>query len=396
MAVFTFAVFFQPLAQTFGWSKSAIAFGATIISIMIMLVTPLQGFLISRFSPRRMILSSIPCFAAGLASMYFLTPNIWHFYLAWIVIPILGIGVWPISYLKIIGEWFDRRLGFAYGVANSGIGVGAALLPWLVGYITAAYGWREAYLGLGVLALLVWPVAFFMVGERAATFPARARTDTAADATLGDALRSRAFWIIIAAFALLGVLSATVLVHQIKILIDAGMSRQAATSFQSVLGIALIVARLGAGWMLDRIKASYVMATFALGGALASALYALGLGAQLALPCTILFGLAIGAEFDVLSYIVPRYQGRRVFGQVYGIVFSTFQLASAISVYVISVVREQYGSYAPALWVVSAAMIVCAGLLLLLGPYRFAPSELGLAKGTLPAGTPGERAADTA
>jgi MFS family permease len=144
--------------------------------------------------------------------------------------------------LKIIGEWFDRRLGFAYGVANSGIGVGAALLPWLVGYITAAYGWREAYLGLGVLALLVWPVAFFLVEERAPAFPMGAKTEPTADATLDDALRSRTFWIIIAAFALLGVLSATVLVHQIKILIDAGMSRQAATSFQSVLGIALIVA----------------------------------------------------------------------------------------------------------------------------------------------------------
>jgi len=395
MAVFTFAVFFQPLAQTFGWSKSAIAFGATIISIMIMLVTPLQGFLVSRFSPRRMILLSIPCFAAGLASMYFLTPNIWHFYLAWIVIPILGFGVWPVSYMKITGEWFDRRLGLAYGVVNSGIGVGAALLPWLVGQITAAYGWREAYLGLGFLALLVWPVAFFLVEERAAASPAGARAETVAAATLGEALRSRAFWIIIAAFALLGVLSATVLVHQINILVDAGMSRQAATSLQSVLGIALIVARLGAGWLLDRIKASYVMATFALGASLASALYALGLGAQLALPCTILFGLVIGAEFDVLSYIIPRYQGRRVFGQVYGIVFSVFQLASAISVYATSLVREHYGSYAPALWVITAAMIGCAGLLLLLGPYRFAPTELRLAK-PLPSDPPAERAADPA
>jgi predicted MFS family arabinose efflux permease len=395
MVVFTFGLFFQPLTQTFGWNNSAIAFGATIISIMIMLVTPLQGFLVSRFSPRRMILCSIPCFAAGLASMYFLTPNIWHFYLAWAIIPILAIGVWPVAYMKITGEWFDRRLGLAYGVVNSGIGVGAALLPWLVGQIMAAYGWREAYLGLGFLALLVWPVAFFLVQERAAAFPAAARVEAAAGATLGEALRSQSFWIIIAAFALLGVFSASVLVHQIRILVDAGMSRQAATSLQSVLGIALVGARLGVGWLLDRIKASYVMATFALGAALACALYAGGLGAQLALLCTILFGLAIGAEFDVLTYIIPRYQGRRVFGQVYGIVYSVFQLASAISVYATSVVREHYGSYAPALWALSAAMIVCAGLLLFLGPYQFAPSELGLAK-PLPADSPAERAADTA
>ena len=142
------------------------------------------------------------------------------------------------------------------------------------------------------------------------------------------------------------------------------------------MGAALIVGRIGTGWLLDRIKASYVMATFVLGAGFAAALYALGLGGQLALPCALLFGLVIGAEFDALSYIIPRYLGRRIFGQVYGILYAVFQIARAASVFAIGAAREHYGSYTPALWALTLAMAVCAALFLLLGPYRFAPSRL--------------------
>ncbi|GAA3310056.1 hypothetical protein GCM10020295_76120 [Streptomyces cinereospinus] len=62
-------------------------------------------------------------------AMYFLPDDISVFYLAWALIPVCGLGLWPVSYLRLTAGWFDRRLGFALGVANSGIGVGTVIVP---------------------------------------------------------------------------------------------------------------------------------------------------------------------------------------------------------------------------------------------------------------------------
>lgn len=76
-------------------------------------------------------------------------------------------------------------------------------------------------------------------------------------------------------------------------------------------------------------------------------------------------------QFDVLSYLIPRYFGRLSFGKIYGIAFAAYQLASAIAAYAVSVSRESYGSYIPAMLVLAALCVICAALFLNLGPYRY-------------------------
>jgi hypothetical protein len=84
-----------------------------------------------------------------------------------------------------------------------------------------------------------------------------------------------------------------------------------------------------------------------------------------------LAGLLIGAEFDVLSYLIPRYFGRRAFGKIYGIAFAVFQLAAAVAAYAVSVSRASFGSYTPAMLVVAMLCVACAGMFRFPGPYRY-------------------------
>src|SRR5262249_48927697 len=88
---------------------------------------------------------SIPIFAVSLASVSLLNNNIILFYLAWLAVPLCGLGAWPISYLKATSGWFERRLGLALGLTNAGIGVGAAILPVIIAFVITNYGWRSAY-----------------------------------------------------------------------------------------------------------------------------------------------------------------------------------------------------------------------------------------------------------
>ena len=78
------------------------------------------------------MLTSIPLFALSLAAIYFTPANLYVYYLLWAIVPVAGIGLWPLGYLQAVTPWFDRKLGLALGCANAGIGLGSTLLPMFV------------------------------------------------------------------------------------------------------------------------------------------------------------------------------------------------------------------------------------------------------------------------
>ncbi|MFJ8826888.1 MFS transporter [Streptomyces sp. NPDC102467] len=165
LAVTTFGAFIAPLHREFGWGIPAIGLASSILSITLVFISPVQGLLVDRFGGRRVILWSSPFFALSLMAMYFLPDSLPAFYLGWVLIPLCGLGLWPVSYLRLTAGWFERRLGLALGVANSGIGIGTVLVPILTTVLIGTWGWRAAYLGLGMVALIAFPVAYFLLAE---------------------------------------------------------------------------------------------------------------------------------------------------------------------------------------------------------------------------------------
>lgn len=367
LLVMSFGVFITPLDRAFGWGIPAIALGASILSITTMILSPVQGWLVDRFGGRRVILVSSPFFGLSLMAMYLLPDSLPVFYLAWVLIPLCGLGLWPASYLRLTAGWFERRLGLALGIANSGIGVGTVIVPIITAVLIGSFGWRVAYLGLGVIALIAFPVALLLLSEPS---PRRAGVPAGGD-TLRVAATQRVFWLVLAAFFLLGVVGSTIVVHQVRILLEAGIPPGVANLVPVALGLALIVARLATGWLLDRVAVSRVMSLYLVGGIVAVLLLATGPDIARALLAAALGGLLIGAEFDVLSYLIPRYFGRLAFGKIYGITFAAFQLASAITAYAVGVSRVSFGSYTPALLTMAGLCVICGGLFLVLGPYRY-------------------------
>src|SRR5262252_1929255 len=161
LAVLTISPYIVPIQEEFGWSRVQVSLAFTIVAYMIVLVSPLQGFFVDRFGPRRVVLTSIPLFALSLAALYFTPKNLLVYYVLWALVPVAALGLWPLGYLQAVSRWFDRKLGLALGVANAGIGLGSTLVPMIVRPIIAQYSWRHALLALGGLVLFVsWPVVF--------------------------------------------------------------------------------------------------------------------------------------------------------------------------------------------------------------------------------------------
>lgn len=377
LANLTVTAYIAPIEQEFGWLRSDVSFAFSLVAYMIVAVSPLQGMLVDRFGPRRVVLTSIPLFALSLAAIYFTPNNIYIFYALWALVPIAGLGLWPLGYLQAVTPWFDRKLGLALGCANAGIGVGSTFLPMLViGPIIAAYSWRHAILALAMLVLFIaWPVVTYCLREPSAGDSA-ARKLSAASRAFGlsfrEATREPTFWMLNVGFFLLGITATSLVTQQVPLLRDAGWTPEETTRLQTTFGFGLLFARVAVGFIIDHVFAPRVMTAVAIGGAVACILYAVNPG--LGYVSAILVGLMLGAEFDVLAFLIKRYYGNAAYGRVYGVVFGVFYLGSAVGIWGLPKLRELSAdlSYDNGLYAAAAILLASAVLMAFMPKYRYA------------------------
>ncbi|MGA0934877.1 MAG: MFS transporter [Pseudohongiellaceae bacterium] len=370
IAILAISPFIPPIEAEFGWSRVQVSLAATIVSYMVVLVSPLQGFLVDHFGPRRVILTSIPLFALGLASLYWLPDNRAVYYTIWALIPWLSIGLWPLGYLQAVSQWFERKLGLALGIANAGIGVGSTVVPLIIAAFIAMYDWRMAFLGLGAIVFFVtWPVVFFTVQERAKDD--HEHTQSALTGTpFQQAIREPVFFLLIAAFFLLGLTATSLVTQQVPLLIEAGWSQTDASFVQALFGFALLFARIFIGFIIDHFFAPRVMQVVSIGGALACVLYALV--PQAGIASALLLGFLLGAEFDVLAFLIKRYFGNLAYGRLYGVIFGVFYLGSGLGIVGLASIREAFGNYDTGLFIAAGVLLSCVVLTAFLPAYKFA------------------------
>ncbi len=373
IAVLTISAYIQPIEQEFGWSRVQVSLAFTLVAYMIVLVSPLQGWFVDRFGPRRTVLTSIPLFGLGLAALYFTPANLFVFYLLWALVPVLGLGLWPLGYLQSVSRWFDRRLGFALGCANAGIGLGSTLVPLLTAALIPTYGWRGALLGLSVLVICVsWPLVYWLLREPTASHQAAQHASTARTLGLSFEQLSRhgSFIVLNLAFFMLGLTATSLVSQQVPLLTEAGWTPEDARAIvTTVFGFALLVARVTVGFVMDHVFAPRVMQIVAIGGAVACVLYALH--PELAIISAILLGFLLGAEFDVLAFLIKRYYGNVAYGKAYGVIFALFYLGSGLGITGLAWLRQHFGNYEIGLWVAAAVLVASALLLSLLPAYRY-------------------------
>ncbi len=372
IAILAVSPFIPSIEQEFGWSRVQVSLAITIVSYMIVLVSPLQGFLVDRFGPRKVILSSIPMFALGLAAFYWQPNNLAVFYGLWALIPILSIGLWPLGYLQAVSRWFDRRLGLALGCANAGIGVGSTIVPLIITTLIGMYDWRTAFLGLAAMVLFVtWPAVYFCVREPSLTdeFAAQRAVQKAFGLSFAQATKQPAFYVLMGSFFLLGMTATSLVTQQVPLLMEAGWTQTDASYVQALFGFALLFARVLVGFVIDHIFAPLVMLVVSIGGAAACILYAVYPDAGIV--SAMLLGLLLGAEFDVLAFLIKRYFGNVAYGKIYGVIFAVFYFGSGLGIAGLAMSRQIFGSYDTGLYLAAGVLLTCAVLVSFLPHYKF-------------------------
>jgi|SRR5579859_1288156 len=186
----------------------------------------------------------------------------------------------------------------------------------------------------------------------------------------------------IVAFFLAGTSLFGCIVHLPALLSDRGVSAQSAARASSLVGIALLVGRLGTGYLLDRFFVSRLAMFFLGGAAVGIALLWTGSAGKIALLAAFFLGLGMGAEVDIIAFMMSRYFGMRALATAFGYGFGGYVLAGALGVWVMGAGFDLAHSYS-----LSSgggffiAMLVAIGLIARLGPYRYdAPPTRVLAR----------------
>ena len=124
--------------------------------------------------------------------------------------------------------------------------------------------------------------------------------------------------------------------------------------------------------MLDRFFAPRLAAFFFCGASVGIGLLMFGVAGKIALGAAFLIGMGFGAEGDIIAYSLSRYFGLKAFGTAYGYAFGAFVLAGALGTFLMGVGFDFTRSYTVPLVGFFVAMLLAAGLMLRLGPYRYA------------------------
>jgi MFS family permease len=259
---YTFTAFFASLQQEFGVSRGALSWVFSVAASLYFLLGAVSGPIADCYGPRTVALVGTTAVGLGLI-LAGRADAVWQVYAAYGVGVGVGVGF---SYVPVIGavqRWFVVQRGLASGIAVSGIGLGTLVVPPIADWIIAAYGWRAAYLALGVFCVVAGgAAALFVEGspQRRGFLP---DGQVAASLTTGptilnglsvrDALRSRPFRLLYGAAFLVSLGLFTPFVHLAPYAEDQGVPHGLAVALFALIGIGSTVGRFFIGGVADRL-----------------------------------------------------------------------------------------------------------------------------------------------
>ena len=150
----TFGIFFVQLSSEFEWTRAVISGPRALNSIIFGLSSILTGRLSDRFSPRLVLTIFFVLFSLGYVLMSQIS-GIWQFYLFYGVLLGIGMGGTMVPVLSILARWFAEKRGMMTGIAKIGAGIGIFSMPLAARWLISDYGWRNAYLILGLASLVI-------------------------------------------------------------------------------------------------------------------------------------------------------------------------------------------------------------------------------------------------
>ena len=384
---YTIGVFVAPFMTEFGWRVDQIMLALSIFSLTALFTSPIIGFLTDRMGVRRTVLLSVLTFSLSFMAFALNNGNQLLYLSLWVVLALFGSGTLPITWTKAVNRWFYKKRGLALGLSLLGTGLFGAFAKLYASYFIENFGWREAYIALAALPLLIsLPLAYFFfrdtsdpkVADKVAKLkeelPYYNETEVQdfSGHSIKEAYRDYRFWLLAFSFIPISIAVGGPIPNLENIMDSKGFSTTDAVFIASVIGYSVIVGRLVGGYLLDKLWAPGVAFVFFIIPVIACYIFRMPeLSYTMAVIAVALIGIAAGVEYDLMAFLVSKYFGMKNYSAIYGMLYGFFAIGAGFGPYFFGRSFAVTGSYSLIFGYAMAAFVIGALPLLFLGKYQY-------------------------
>ncbi|MBW2610013.1 MAG: MFS transporter, partial [Deltaproteobacteria bacterium] len=260
--LYSFGVFFSPILTEFGWTRAQTSAAYSFCIILSAFLSILVGRLTDRFGPRLVMTACGLSLGLGYVLTSWITA-IWHLYIFYGLLIGFGMSGAYVPLLATVSRWFIKRRGIMTGISSAGGGVGAIIIPPIVGWLIYNYQWRTSYMIMGIVALLL----IIMSAQLLKRDPAQIglapyggnteKNDTGnpeADSySLTESMHTWQLWVLCAIFACNLLPLSAMVVHIVVHAIGLGILESSGVKIIAFIGAGGIIGRIILAGAADRI-----------------------------------------------------------------------------------------------------------------------------------------------
>jgi MFS family permease len=353
---YSFGAFFAPMSREFGAGRAAVSLVFSITAFLWFTLGAISGPLADRFGPRRVVLAGGAALGGGLL-LTSLVNQLWAGYITYGLGVGIGVACGYVPMVAAVGGWFERRRALAVGIAVTGIGVGTLAVPPLSALLIDRFGWRTAYVVLGVASLALIGLAALAASPPPAAMEADRRP-------LGGVVRSRAFWLMYLSAIPLSFALFFFFVHLVPFAQSRGAAPVAAAGLLSVVGGGSILGRLGMGVVAERLGSLATFKAAVAAMAFSTVVWLLFPQYGGLVAVALIMGTAYGGWVALSPSVAAELFGTAGLGGTVGILYTSAGIGALLGPPLSGVLIDVTGTYT---WAIVAALvfeIVSLGILL--------------------------------
>jgi len=261
-AMFSLPVFLLTMSRDTGWSVTGISSAMTVGFLALAFASMVWGNLSDRFGPGPVVLAGSVVLAASLA-LASRAGSLIEFQLVFGLLVGAAVAAIFAPMMACVTGWFDTQRSLAVSLVSAGMGMAPMTMSPLAAWLVTLYDWRTSMLIIaGIAAVVMIPVSLLVrrppaVEEHAVE--ASGETGPQSNMTIGQAVRSRQFIVLMLANFFCCATHSGPIFHTVSYAITCGIPMVAAVSIYSVEGLAGMGGRIAFGIMGDRLGAKRVL-----------------------------------------------------------------------------------------------------------------------------------------
>ena len=318
-ALFSLAVFLQPMSEATGWSHTGISSAMTLDFLTMGVAAFGWGALTDRFGPRIVVLSGAILLGLGLVLASRAT-SLLEFQIIYGVLVGIAAGAVFAPMIATVTGWFEQHRSLAVSLVSAGMGVAPLTISPFASWLIQSYDWRTAQLVIGLLSwVLLIPAALFVRRAPPATAGAPGMPAEGGEGmTVRQALRSPQFMVLAATFFFCCAAHSGPIFHTVSYALTCGLSAMTAVTIYSVEGLAGLGGRIVFGLLGDRFGARRIVVLGLMVQALGAGSYYFTRQIGEFYAVAFIFGMAYGGVMPLYAVIAREYFPMRIMGTVFG------------------------------------------------------------------------------